>query len=550
MTLAGPDHLLAETTAFLGACLGFVVLLMVVGLYLTRKWYYTTTPVTTSATTLFGGVCVPLCEANGVVPAIQNIGNGYAFGDLETSSDSEEDALRRLGCRNPLPPDTLTIQAEDGLANFQGLLDENFNATHCDLFFPFIKLSKYLCCTDAATLSCNNNCLEERESEQQQQLQQQQQQQPQRHHLQHHNQQQLHHQQQCIVDVGSSAVTLDHADDISPTPSDENVPTSPTDTIASLAMSTDEVATLEVAFLYDAPMREMTIHVLQGRNYPAGIGGSQVRLVLLPSKKQRRKTRVRQGSSPQYMESFLLPRVNPEDVNAMGVRVRVYLWSGRMRRERLLGEARVSFDRMNLRLETTLWLALQPPPTSSAQDWGTTASLTRSDSTGSQQSVQSYALPQTPPYGSSMKGGSTSELLLGLTYNGVTGRLSVEIIKGSHFRTTDTKPPDTYVKLALVDANGHEMGRAKTGLRRAQPNPLYKETFIFQVALFQLAEVTLYLSVYNRRRTPLGKKGREMIGWLCLGQSCSGADELQHWNDVRAVAHPTQIQRWHSLLRP
>lgn len=105
--------------------------------------------------------------------------------------------------------------------------------------------------------------------------------------------------------------------------------------------------------------------MLQGRNYPAGIGGSQVRLVLLPSKKQRRKTRVRQGSSPQYMESFLLPRVNPEDVNAMGLRVRVYLWGGRMRRERLLGEARVSFDRINLRLETTLWLALQPPPSSS-----------------------------------------------------------------------------------------------------------------------------------------------------------------------------------------
>ena len=124
---------------------------------------------------------------------------------------------------------------------------------------------------------------------------------------------------------------------------------------------------MEVAFLYDAPMREMTVQVLQGRNYPAGIGGSQVRLVLLPSKKQRRKTRVRQGTSPQYMESFLLPRVNPEDVNAMGVRLRVYLWSGRMRRERLLGESRVSFDQINLQLETTLCLPLQIPPTSSVR---------------------------------------------------------------------------------------------------------------------------------------------------------------------------------------
>ena len=83
-----------------------------------------------------------------------------------------------------------------------------------------------------------------------------------------------------------------------------------------------------------------------------------------------------------------------------------------------------------------------------------------------------------------MKGGSVAEILIGLAYNGTTGRLSVEIIKGSHFRGgggNDTKPPDTYVKLALVDSNGHEMERSKTGLKRAQPNPLYKETFIFQV---------------------------------------------------------------------
>lgn len=83
-----------------------------------------------------------------------------------------------------------------------------------------------------------------------------------------------------------------------------------------------------------------------------------------------------------------------------------------------------------------------------------------------------------------MKGGSVAEILIGLAYNGTTGRLSVEIIKGSHFRGgggNDTKPPDTYVKLALIDSNNHEMGRSKTGLKRAQPNPLYKETFIFQV---------------------------------------------------------------------
>ncbi|KZC06354.1 Synaptotagmin-14 [Dufourea novaeangliae] len=465
-----------EATAFLGAVAGFVVLLLALFLYLSRKWCFTPP----SATTLFGGVCVPLCESNNSSTSqiTKNIGKAFSYSDPETSSDSEEDALRRLNQRPHPPPDTLTIQAEDG---------------------PTI--------VDAGTTS-SSSCTEEHSAAD---------------------------QQQCVVDVGAPNILLDTREQ--EVEVEQNGPTS-NDVIATLGTVAEEVGSLEVAFLYDAPMREMTVHVLQGRNYPEGIGGSQVRLVLLPSKKQRRKTRVRQGTSPQYMESFLLPRVNPEDVNAMGVRLRVYFWGGRMRRERLLGEARVSFDQINLQLETTLWLTLQPPPSSSVQEWGTTGSLTRSDSTGSQHS---------------MKGGSVAEILIGLAYNGTTGRLSVEIIKGSHFRGgggNDTKPPDTYVKLALVDSNGHEMGRSKTCLKRAQPNPLYKETFIFQVALFQLGDVTLFLSVYNRRRGAMGRKGREMIGWLSLGLNSSGSEELQHWNDMRAARQPTQVQRWHSLLRP
>ena len=42
---------------------------------------------------------------------------------------------------------------------------------------------------------------------------------------------------------------------------------------------------------------------------------------------------------------------------------------------------------------------------------------------------------------------------------------------------------DTYVKLSLVSSNGQEIARSKTSVRRGQPNPLFKETFIFQVNL-------------------------------------------------------------------
>jgi synaptotagmin-14/16 len=120
---------------------------------------------------------------------------------------------------------------------------------------------------------------------------------------------------------------------------------------------------LEVSLLYDAPMRKMTVHVLQARFIPLGLKNqpthTQVRLLMLPSKKQKHKTKIRSGENPQFMESFLLHRVNPEEVNSMGIRIRVY-GCERMRRERLIGEAVVSFATIDLELETNLWLPLEP----------------------------------------------------------------------------------------------------------------------------------------------------------------------------------------------
>ncbi len=81
----------------------------------------------------------------------------------------------------------------------------------------------------------------------------------------------------------------------------------------------------------------------------------------------------------------------------------------------------------------------------------------------------------------------------------------------------------TYVKLTLMSPNGQEIARSKTSIRRGQPNPLYKETFMFQVALFQLPDVTLMTSVYNKR----SMKRKEMIGWFSLGTITFWKDSVQ-----------------------
>jgi len=253
-------------------------------------------------------------------------------------------------------------------------------------------------------------------------------------------------------------------------------------------------------------------------------------MLMLPSKKQKLKTKIRSGENPQYMESFLLHRVNPEEVNNMGLRVRLY-GCERLRKERLIGEAYVSFATVDLELETNLWLPLEPRNTSSGL--GSTSdlmSLARSESAGST---------------SSMQHGGVSELLLGLSYNGVTGRLSVEIIKGSQFRSLSlNKAPDTYVKMVMVSSIGQEISRAKTSTRRGQPNPLFKETFAFQVALFQLNDVTLMISVYAKRHM----KKNEMVGWFSLGLNSSGSEEVAHWADVCEMPKGEMLARWHVLV--
>ncbi|CAH2045703.1 unnamed protein product, partial [Iphiclides podalirius] len=322
--------------------------------------------------------------------------------------------------------------------------------------------------------------------------------------------------------------------------------------------SSTERGSVELTLLYDAPVRSMTVHVLQARGLPQKAQGqilqSQARIVLLPLKKQKYKTKIRNGENPQYMESFVLHKINPEDVHGLGLRIRIY-GCERMRRHRLLGEAAVSFAALNLELENSLWLHLAPrqhhQPTlqipkleldgsvtgvlaspssavvAASPGGGEACSLARSDSASSCCSVR-----------------SAPELLLGLQYNPTTGHLSVEIIKGTHFRKlSPNKAPDTYVKLCLISPLGMEMGRCKSTTRRAQSNPLYKELFIFQVALFQLTEVTLMVSVWWRRSV----KRNEMVGWFSLGHSCSGREEERHWQEL--CSHQgEQIQRWHVLL--
>ncbi|XP_025105175.1 synaptotagmin-14-like isoform X2 [Pomacea canaliculata] len=290
---------------------------------------------------------------------------------------------------------------------------------------------------------------------------------------------------------------------------------------------------LEATFNYDSTRNKITVTVHRAREIPArdrgGFSSTQVHLMLLPTKKQRYKTKAKQGQDPVFEETFTFSKISPEELPGMGLRFRLYGLE-RMRREQMIGESVVGFASLRLHEPVTHWVTLEPRTNLSHADSGfDVSSLSRSDSASSTQSLQHGGMP---------------ELLLGLAYSATTGRLSVHVIKGSNFRNMAmNRAPDTYVKVTLMSPTGQELQRCKTSTRRGQPNPLFKETFMLQVALFQLPDVTLMVSVYNKK----SMKKKEMIGWFSLGASSSGEEEAAHWTDMRE-SKGEEVCRWHVLL--
>ncbi|NXA35621.1 SYT16 protein, partial [Eudromia elegans] len=290
---------------------------------------------------------------------------------------------------------------------------------------------------------------------------------------------------------------------------------------------------LDVTFSYKASSQKLVVTILEARDIPdkdrSGVNSWQVHTVLMPSKKQRGRTSVQRGPIPVFKDKITFSKLEPEELRGHAIRFRLYAVH-KMVGEKMMGEQLFYLSNVSQEEEVKVTLVLEPRSNLSSGDSQLSLSaISHSDSASSTQSLSHGGVP---------------ELLVGLSYNATTGRLAVEMIKGSHFRNLAiNRPPDTYGKLCLLNSVGQEMSRCKTSIRRGQPNPVYKETFIFQVALFQLSDVTLMISIYNRR----SMKRKEMIGWISMGQNSSGEEEQDHWQEMKETKG-MQVCRWHTLL--
>ncbi|KAG8190482.1 hypothetical protein JTE90_006659 [Oedothorax gibbosus] len=527
-----------EASAFLGAVGAFLVILVIFYLYLSKKLCFTT---------IGGFPCCDKPHKDHKEPLSKDLGNAFQYEEVDSSTDSEDEVLQRFqqssslynGLRkvsgefdktidnlvddNHRTPFSSTLGPCNGSSNHLKVFETNKRGSHD----PISLLEKGRGGKSAgSTASFSSEATESEDTQD---------------------------DAQAVIQPLLDTRNTQHYEnsafqtaDVSPAASNDTFSACGDSVMEDQIFDATELpcnledtrsavrcGSLEVGFAYDPPLKKMTVHVLQAQDLPdrerGGSNHVQVRLLLLPHKRQKFKTKIRTGSKPQFNECFIFSRIIPEELTSMGVRFRLN-GCERMRREHLIGECIVHFSSIRMDQQINLWLTLEPRSNIAHSDSkADITSLARSDSTGSTQSMQHGGMP---------------ELLLGLAYNGTTGRLSVEINKGSHFRNVSmNRAPDTYVKLTLVSSNGQEIARSKTSVRRGQPNPLFKETFIFQVALFQLPDVTLMISVYNKR----SMKRKEMIGWFSLGLNSSGDEELAHWNDMREN-RGEQVCRWHALV--
>ena len=125
-------------------------------------------------------------------------------------------------------------------------------------------------------------------------------------------------------------------------------------------------ASIDVKFAYDAPTKKLLITIEKADDVPCkehrgGTNQIHVRLVLLPHKRQRHKTKMKQsGNCVVFNETFTFTRINPKDVINLGIRFRLYgtLFT---KKEHIIGEAIIAFACIKpQQQETKLCLTMEP----------------------------------------------------------------------------------------------------------------------------------------------------------------------------------------------
>ncbi|XP_016324439.1 synaptotagmin-7-like isoform X2 [Sinocyclocheilus anshuiensis] len=268
----------------------------------------------------------------------------------------------------------------------------------------------------------------------------------------------------------------------------------------------EKLGRIQFSLGYSFQDTTLTVKILKGQDLPAkdfsGTSDPFVKIYLLPDRKHKLETKVkRKNLNPHWNETFLFEGFPYEKVRERTLYLQVLDYD-RFSRNDPIGEVSIPLNKVELGQLKTFWKDLKPC------------------SDGS---------------------GSRGDLLLSLCYNPTANTITVNIIKARNLKAMDIGgTSDPYVKVWLMHKDKRVEKKKTVTIKRCL-NPVFNESFPFDVPAHVLRETTIIITVMDKDRL----SRNDVIGKIYLSWK-SGPAEVKHWKDM--LSRPrTNVAQWHAL---
>ncbi|XP_061885784.1 synaptotagmin-11b [Entelurus aequoreus] len=261
---------------------------------------------------------------------------------------------------------------------------------------------------------------------------------------------------------------------------------------------------------YNFPKKALVVTIVGARGLPAmdeqaGSSDPYVKMTILPEKKHRVKTRVlRKTLDPLFDETFTFYGVAYSSLPELTLHFLVLSFD-RFARDDVIGEAVVPLKGVD-------------------------------PSTGRVHLSQQITKRN-------MQCESRGELQASLSYQPVSHRLSVVVLKARHLPKMDIAglSANPYVKVNVFYGR-KRIAKKKTHVKKCTLNPVFNESFIYDIPPELLPEISVEFLVVDFDRTAKN----EVLGRLVLGLQSPAPTGSSHWREV--CENPRrQISKWHTL---
>nr|XP_012305305.1 synaptotagmin-11 isoform X1 [Aotus nancymaae] len=141
---------------------------------------------------------------------------------------------------------------------------------------------------------------------------------------------------------------------------------------------------------------------------------------------------------------------------------------------------------------------------------------------------------------------SRGDLQVSLSYQPVAQRMTVVVLKARHLPKMDItglsgRVPDPYVKVNVYYGR-KRIAKKKTHVKKCTLNPVFNESFIYDIPTDLLPDISIEFLVIDFDRTTKN----EVVGRLILGAHSVTASGAEHWREV-CESPRKPVAKWHSL---